>query len=283
LISGGTLRASSDGALSPATHITLNGGSLDLMSTSQTIASLAGSVGSILGSGVLTVNQSTNTTFNGTIADTTALTKTGAGTLTLTATNSSTGTATVTGGTLLVNGSLAGNVVVNGGTLGGFGNVGPVALNAAGTLAPGSGPGALDSFDATFNGGTFALEINGPNPDTNYDQLNVTGTVNLAANTPLTLSLGFDPADFVDRFVIVNNDGTEPITRTAVFTFNGQPLAEGAQFAVGAQPFRISYTGGTDNNDVVLTAIPEPASMSVILSGAALLLGLRRIRRPARS
>jgi hypothetical protein len=113
--------------------------------------------------------------------------------------------------------------------------------------------------------------------------LNVTGTVNLAANTPLTLSLGFDPADFVDRFVIVNNDGTEPITRTAVFTFNGQPLAEGAQFAVGAQPFRISYTGGTDNNDVVLTAIPEPASMSVILSGAALLLGLRRIRRPARS
>src|SRR4029079_15990199 len=117
------------------------------------------------------------------------------------------------GGVLLVNGSLAGNVVVSSGVLGGFGTVGPVAVNAAGTLAPGSGPGTLDSFDATFNGGTLALELNAPNPDTNYDQLNVTGAVNLVTNTALTISLGFDPTDFVDSFVIVNNDGTEPVNR----------------------------------------------------------------------
>jgi autotransporter-associated beta strand protein len=279
LLSAGTLLASSDGALSPATHVTLNGGSLNLTFTTQTIAGLAGSVGSILGSGVLTVNQSTNTTFNGTLAETTSLTKTGTGTLTLTATNSTTGTTRVNGGALLVNGTLAGNVVVDAGTLGGFGSIGPVALNAGGTLAPGSGPGVLDSFDATFNGGTFALELNGTTADVNYDQLNVTGAVNLLVNSPLTITLGFDPADFVDSFVIVNNDGSDAVTRTGTFTFNGQPLAEGAQFGVGAQVFRISYTGGTNNNDIVLTAIPEPTALAALLAGSAAILGCGRARR----
>jgi autotransporter-associated beta strand protein len=282
LISGGTLRAASDGALSPVTHITLNGGSLDLSFTTQTVAGLAGSVGSILGGGALTVNQTTDTTFNGTIGDTTALTKTGPGTLTLTATNSSTGTTRVNGGALFVNGSVAGNVVVDAGILGGFGNVGPLALNAGGTVAPGSGPGTLDTFDVTFNGGTLALELNGPNPDVNYDQLNVTGGVNLLANTALTLTLGFDPVDFVDSFVIVSNDGSDAVNRTGSFTFNGQPLAEGAQFGAGAQVFRITYAGGTNNNDIVLAAIPEPAPISAMLAAVAGLLGFCRRTRHTR-
>ena len=48
-----------------------------------------------------------------------------------------------------------------------------------------------------------------------------------------------------DTFTIIDNDGTDPV----VGTFTG--LAEGAYFTVGIDTYKISYAGGTDNNDVV--------------------------------
>ena len=48
-----------------------------------------------------------------------------------------------------------------------------------------------------------------------------------------------------DRFVIVNNDGTDAVTGT----FAG--LAEGATLSLAGKPFRITYAGG-DGNDVEL-------------------------------
>ena len=104
---------------------------------------------------------------------------------------------------------------------------------------PGSGNASFAS------GSTFSVELNGTTVGTQYDQLDVTGTVNLGGST-LSVATGFTAAPG-DRFTIINNDGSDAV----VGTFAG--LAEGATFTAGSNTFRISYVGGTNNNDVVLT------------------------------
>jgi fibronectin-binding autotransporter adhesin len=210
------------------------------------------------------------------------LTKTGNGKLTLSAANTYTGATTVNAGTLLVTGSLAAAsaVTINaGGTLGGSGSVGgSVLANTGGTLAPGTSPGILTVGNTTFAGGTLSLEINSATVGSGYDQLNVTGTVSLTSNSPLTLTLGYDPVDGVDTFTIINNDGVDAVnTASGLFTFSGSPLAQGAQFIVGSQSFQISYVGG-DGNDVVVSAVPEPGTAATVL-GVLGMLALRRKRR----
>jgi fibronectin-binding autotransporter adhesin len=210
------------------------------------------------------------------------LTKTGNGKLTLSAANTYTGVTTVNAGTLLVTGGLAAAsaVTVNaGGTLGGSGSVGgSVLANTGGTLAPGTSPGILTVGNTTFAGGTLSLEINSATVGSGYDQLNVTGTVSLTSNSPLTLALGYDPVDGVDTFTIINNDGVDAVnTASGLFTFSGSPLAEGAQFIAGSQSFQISYVGGT-GNDVVVSAVPEPGTAATLL-GVLGMLALRRKRR----
>src|SRR5207249_2319914 len=97
------------------------------------------------------------------------------------------------------------------------------------------------------NFGTFVVELNGTNAGTGYDQLNVTGAVNLAS-CALNISLGYAPASG-DKFTIINNDGADAITGT----FAGLP--EGATTNIGSVAIIITYAGGS-GNDVVLTALP---------------------------
>ena len=87
-------------------------------------------------------------------------------------------------------------------------------------------------------------EINGTAAGAGYDQVNVTGTFTLSSNTPITLTLGYNPADHVDSFVIISNDGTEPIVRNGFFTYNTQVLSEGSISTAGGQGFQIPYAGG---------------------------------------
>lgn len=104
------------------------------------------------------------------------------------------------------------------------------------------------------------------------DVLQVAGTVTLN-NKPLNVNLGFTPADGA-TFVIVDNDGTDPVSGIFVMRANptanfGTPLPEGTTFAVSGRQFQISYAGGT-GNDVVLTAVPDetPTSTSAAASAA---------------
>jgi hypothetical protein len=83
-------------------------------------------------------------------------------------------------------------------------------------------------------------------PGTGYDQLSVTGTVNLAGAT-LNVNLAFTPA-LGSAFTLIQNDGTDAM----VGTFAG--LAQGATFLLEGMTFQISYVGGT-GNDVVLTRV----------------------------
>jgi len=198
----------------------------------------------------LTLAGAGNVTIGGVIGTTTGtLTKTGAGTATLSGNNTYTGLTTVSQGTLLVNGTQgSSNVSVAGGTLGGSGTVGTITSTAAGGgVAPGgSGTGILNSGNVNLSAGapTFTVQLNGTTVGTQYDRLNVTGTVNLS-NVALSGTVGFAATDGL-AFIIIQNDGADAITGT----FAG--LAQGATTTLSGQTFTVSYIGGT-GNDVVLT------------------------------
>jgi hypothetical protein len=86
--------------------------------------------------------------------------------------------------------------------------------------------------------------LDGTTAGLEYDQINVTGTVNLTGAN-LNVTLGF-VANVGATFTIINNDGADAV----IGTFAG--LAQGATIVVGGETFQINYGGGT-GNDVTLT------------------------------
>jgi outer membrane autotransporter protein len=146
-VNAGTLQAGAVNAFSPFSAFTVaSGATLDLASFNQTIGSLAGTGGVTLGSATLTTgNDNTSTIFSGTISGTGGLTKVGSGMLLLTGANLYTGPTTINAGILDVNGSLASTVVVNaGGTLMGNGMIGGLNVLGGGTIAPGNSIGTMN-------------------------------------------------------------------------------------------------------------------------------------------
>ncbi|MBO9624299.1 MAG: autotransporter-associated beta strand repeat-containing protein [Sphingomonas sp.] len=182
LINGGSVRFT--GQLEDDTQIDLQSGTLDLSGVQggeQTIGELAGGAqGTVaLGSSQLTVNQSSNTVFSGSITGDGGLTKTGSGTLNLTGTSSYSGDTEVEGGTLKVNGALPNSTVLvqPGGTLGGNGLIGGLSMSG-GTVAPGNSIGHL-----TVNGpvvftaaSVYAVEVNAAGA---ADRIDATGSATL--------------------------------------------------------------------------------------------------------
>src|SRR5205809_34832 len=203
---------------------------------------------------LLTVGGAGNTTVSTTvISGTGGLTKDGTGTVTLSANNTYTGTTTVSAGTLLVNGSQSSSAVsLNGGTLGGTGTVGAItSTGSGGSVAPGVGVGILASGNVNWSSGSpgFVVQLNGTTAGTGYDQLNVTGSVNLGGAT-LSGTLGFSPPNGTS-FTIINNDGSDAV----IGTFAGLP--EGSTVVLSGQSFKVSYVGGTGNDVVLTVAAPN--------------------------
>ena len=137
--------------------------------------------------------------------------------------------------------------VTSGTTLGGTGTIGGmVVVNPGGTLSPGHSPGILGTGSlAMAAGSTYFVEIFGTTVGTQYDQTAVTGSVTLE-NATLTINstgLATGPGQ---AFVIISNDGTDPV----VGIFSG--FAEGATVTLnGNSSYTITYAGG-DGNDVVI-------------------------------
>ena len=185
------------------------------------------------------------------------LVKLGDGVLVLGGTGSYTSGASLLGGTTVVDGSIAaspsGVSIFGEATLAGTGSVNSTLVVFSGaTVAPGDigTTGILDTGNAAFvTGSTFHARLDGATAGTGYDQLNVTGLVNLDASSTGGATLDLDmmttPA-IGDTFVLINNDGVD----TVHGTFHG--LAQGATITDGNATFTISYTGGV-GNDVVLT------------------------------
>ncbi len=184
------------------------------------------------------------------ISGTGTVSQIGSGTTTLSAANSYSGLTTVSSGTLLVNGSQPGSALTvnSGATLGGTnGKIGAVSV-PGGTVSPGAasaGSGILNSGNVNFSS-TAALnvDLDGTIAGTGYDQLNVTGTVNLGTSTKLnvTLGTGFTPVPG-NTFTIIQSSSAISGTFTS--------LAEGTLFSANGQFFQISYK----NDDVSLTCI----------------------------
>lgn len=212
-----------------------------------------------------------------------SLTKDGAGVLTLDGVNTYTGATIVNDGKLIVNGSISGSslTINKGGSVAGSGLLGAFTLNSGGVIAPGDSPGFLNTGDITLNGGMLELEIHGPSPGTQYDQINVAGNVAINLDTALMLTFGpYDPTDDgTESFTIINNDLLEAILLGGLLTLDGNPLAEGERFNVEGQDLVITYQGGVGSNDVVLTAVPEPGPVFLLLGSIGLLGAFRRMRQ----
>ncbi|HQU33131.1 MAG TPA: hypothetical protein PLB88_02350 [Thermoanaerobaculaceae bacterium] len=182
--------------------------------------------------------------------------------VTLTADNTYSGPSTIEYGRVYVNGSQPSSsfsTTSGSGTrlLGGTGTVGAITGGSTGdlTVAPGPSVGtgvlACGNLALTGSTGVLSIQINGPTAGTNYDQLAVTGTVDITGATlAATIGGGYTPAAGT-QFMIIANDGTDPV----IGSFAG--LAEGAVVSISGLDFSISYVGGT-GNDVVLTAVNAP-------------------------
>ncbi len=115
-------------------------------------------------------------------------------------------------------------------------------------IAPASimlGTGTTPSGDVTLDAAdTLSATLNDV---AGSGKLVVTGTVTIN-NATLTIDVSQMPGDS-DEFVLIDNDGIDPINGT----FAGLP--EGAVFKAGGTYFKISYAAGDDGNDVELTAL----------------------------
>jgi len=205
-------------------------------------------------------------TLSGPVSGANSLVKTGCGVLVLSSpANSCAGGTTVTDGTLLVTGVVVSEVGVGpGAVLGGTGTTGTVYSGDLSVLAPGvAGPGVLNTADLVFDGmPTFAVDIRGTMPGTGYDQVNVSGTVAVSGILALHVGGGYVPQSN-DTFVLIRNDGTDPVTGT----FQGLPedAIVTTDFAGMGETARITYRGG-DGNDVVVV-VDGPGEVIVPSSG----------------
>jgi autotransporter-associated beta strand protein len=182
--SGGTTVGTSSGGLT-LNHVnalgtgglTVNSGSVDLNTRSISIPSLNGTGGSITDNGAagtttLTVNQSTNTTYSGVIANgasrTLALVKAGSGTLTLAGRNTYTGATAVNAGGLI------------GATGGSYGSITVADGATNGVRVAGSG-GQSTCSNLSYSAGTTTLVIDfgGSQPSATIAPLRVAGDLNM--------------------------------------------------------------------------------------------------------
>ena len=260
------VRLNSVSQIANLSRVTINSsGLLDLNNSLERIGSLTGQGNITLGLATLLVgDDGTTATFDGVISGLGPFTKVGPGPQSLNGANTYKGVTTVSAGTLLVNGAQPQSPVsVTGGVLGGGGVVGNIT-GTSGTISPGSSPGVLTSSNLVSSASTaYKFELRGPNPGTDYDQLNVRGTVNLT-NASLQLSVAFTngPVSLGHQLVLIQNDGFEPVAGS----FAGFP--NGANFASGGYNLLINYAGG-DGNDVVLTvtSVPGAVAGATVVSG----------------
>jgi hypothetical protein len=182
-------------------------------------------------------------------------------------------TGTITGAVQLS--GLMPNAEMLGGSLRGKGTVGTVRIDGSPTvdrtlarqLEPmlATVPSTLETKSLIMNGALLSLpDVSGP-----ASTVKVTGTVTLAGD------LGFStigvPAPG-QSFVVIDNDGTDPITGTLLQFAIGKPLPEGATFTTAdGKTFRITYRGG-DGNDLVVSAV-VPTSTALTQSSASTQFG----------
>ena len=226
-------------------------GTFDLAGFSQTIGGIrttasvtegTRTVTNSSGTATLTVDQSTNTTYDGRFTNALALTKQGAGALTLSGStaNTFTGLTTVTGGTLELGKTAGVNAIAGDSTAGTV----DVRVNAGATLRHLTANQIADNATLDINAGTWNL--NGQSETIR----NVTAAV--VSGTAPTLNLGTGSVLTLNRIDWDNSGGqvTSTIGSGSVGATSGtiRFVADG-----GTQPiFDANYTGNLNVNSAVL-------------------------------
>lgn len=228
----------------------LDGGTMYLgpafVGTSATFGALSGSgaitmaYGAATGTRTISVNQTADTTYSGTISDASGsrlagLAKSGSGTLSLSGASTHTGATSVNSGVLLVNGSLGNTAtsVAGSGTLGGAGTIAGT-VTVSGTLAPGEdGPGTLATGALTLApGSTLLWEVEDWTgaPGTGHDMTTATSlNLTATAGNPVTIRLvSATLANFSETsgsFVLVRTSGGITGFDPAAFVIDAGGLA----------------------------------------------------------
>jgi hypothetical protein len=291
-VQAGTLSLS--GSVSQVSGSTLTGGTWKVfanstlsfgggnITTNKADVLLSGS-----GSSFAEINSLTNNQGTFAVSDGRAFTTVGAlsnsgtlrvslgGTLTVTSIYTQTGGVTQLDGGVLASSSpfslqaglLAGSGTVNG------------SISSSGAIAPGSSPGAL-----TVNGSLSLLanselrmEIGGLFQGTQYDYVDVNGSVSLGGQLVLSFLNGF-------QSMVSDSNIFTLLTADAPLTGAFSDVANGARLATadGLGSFVVHYGAGSAygaNNLVLTNAIPEPSIFVMLLVGVAV---LPLVRRPVR-
>jgi autotransporter-associated beta strand protein len=273
-LDGGTLQASG-GTRTLANAVTLNA---DTTISGSNALTLTGPL-TLARSRELTVTNSTLTTISGAIGESGGVrtfTKLGSGTLELTGANTYTGGTLIGAGTVKINnstGSAFGTgavTVASGATLTGAGSFSGAFQNN-GIYSPGNSPTlqTLSSFNQGSSG-TLIMELGGLLRGTQYDALNVNGTMTFGGTLNVNLISGYMPASGAsfNLFDWGSASGT-------FATLNLPALTSGLSWNTSSL-----YTDGT----ISVSAIPEPSTYAAIFGLAALgFAALRRRARPKRS
>ncbi len=252
LITAGTLRAGSAGALPVMTDWVLTGGRLDLDGHGLTMRFLAGSGGEIaLGSADLTVDQASDSVYAGTVTGAGRLLKDGSGTLLLT------GTSSYAGGTVIRDGTLAILADANLGAAGssiafdGGGRLATYADITSGRSITLSGTGTIE----TYAGTTFTLggSISGSGSliKDGWGTLVLTGSASHAGGTTIAAGMlqignGGSTGELAGNVV---NDAILSFNRANDYSFAGAISGSGGVVQAGTGTTVLtgnnSYSGGT--------------------------------------
>ena len=229
-VSGGTLQLGADNAISDAsTVLVASGASFDLNGFNDTVGGLAGDGTIDLGAGRLTVDQTGDNLFSGSITGTGGLTINGDHVFALTGVNTYTGDTIVNGASLVIDGSVASAITLNvGATLSGNGTIGAMNVGSGAILAPGNdGLGYLGvNGDLNFAAGsTYQVSV----IPTESDNVTASGNVTISGGTVQILADGtaYSP---LTRYAILNAGGALSGTFDSV-TSNLAFLSPGLEYS----------------------------------------------------
>jgi fibronectin-binding autotransporter adhesin len=281
-ISAGTVSYTSLAALgSIGSTVTLGGGKLNYTGSTDITNSRAVTLVSATTSTM--ENAAGTVRYTGAISGDGNFTKTGAGILNLDANNSYTGTTTVSEGTLLVNSTNSGSgalIVNSGATLGGSGTIGGNTLISSGaTLSPGNSPGVLNILGDLTLEGTVVMELNGLARGSQYDGINVGGTLYYGGALTLNFGNTFNAGDSFNLFDFTDSNGFfDSITLEGSYSGSLTRNASNSTWtgSIGGQDFAFYDVSGT------LEVVPEPSTYALLILAGAGLAGhvwRRRARR----
>ncbi|MDR1284500.1 MAG: hypothetical protein LBK99_27365 [Opitutaceae bacterium] len=304
---GGTvyLHAGQEGSAGSPSTRTVNVASIDGATTTATISGVIGSNANRAATLAITGATGT-TTFAGKIVNnsnnnangTLSVQKTGASTQILTGANTWTGTTTITDGKLVINGTHtgAGAYTVSGGdgneqgTLSGTGTIttadANITIAPGGHLAPGNDTGGADNGAGTLTLalGSGKLDLAVAGFSSLHFTLGAPGTGTSVALTSGTIDIGADNLSLAS-FRITATDGFG----TGAYTLLGSTETIigtlGANLTGVINGHEATLALSDDNKSIILNigalapAIPEPATITVLLAATTLLAALAGSRR----